>query len=107
LEFFLNVPIASKPTVVGTADGVITLVVVPEGRGVRVGVDLGVFEGVIVGEGGRPFESTTCSSAKPGAGVGVALLLPLPPQLSINAPVTNNRKGARTSHLSHRDNIIE
>lgn len=122
VEFFLNVPIASKATVVGIAVGPIglTLVLVPTGRGVNVGVGgVAVGFGVRLGEpdavkvgvkvavGGAPFESVIASIAKPGPGVGEVDEPLLPPQLNINAPATNNRTGATTSHLSRHDKFIE
>jgi hypothetical protein len=116
---FVNVPIALNAIVppVGTASGpVLTMSVgLADGRGVSVGVTVGVIvclgvgvaEGMGVGEGGAPVEITMDSRAKPGLGVGDAALLPLPEQLSRIAPNTNNKTGATTSHLSHRDNIIK
>ena len=119
--FFLKVPIAVNATVppVGTAPGpVLTiLVLVAAALGVKVGVmvGLGVFVGFgvidevavavaeAVGEGGISIWIAT--SAKPGVGLGVAVPLLLPPQLSRIAPKTNNRTGVTTSHLSHRDNM--
>jgi len=76
-------------------------------RGVSVGVGVVlvlVGEGVAVGEVGEPFPITMFCSAKPGAGVGVAPLLP-PPQLGKIAANTNNTTGATTINLSHRVNI--
>jgi hypothetical protein len=112
----VNVPIALNAIVppVGTPSGpVLTMLVgLADGRGVSVGEGVlpgvgvggvGVKEGV--GEGGAPVEITMDWSEKPGLGVGVGALLLLPEQLSRIAPKTNNKTGATTSHLSHRDNI--
>ncbi|HEV2171362.1 MAG TPA: hypothetical protein VGR40_10460 [Candidatus Binatus sp.] len=126
-ERFWNVPTAANATVVGVGAPLGTLVVVPVGPGVSVGLTFGVLVGVgltvrlgltvgvivavavavavKVGVGGGPFDSVIASSAKPGPAVGAGAPPLLPPQLSITAPLTNNRTGATTSHLSHRDNI--
>ncbi len=105
---FVNVPIASNWTGL-----VVTDVLVAAGRGVNVGVGvifLGVLEGVMVpvGDGGGPSDMVRDSSLKPGLGVAVAVVEPLPPlQLRKIAPKTNNTTGETTSHLSHRDINIE
>src|ERR1700685_1713104 len=112
----VNVPIALNAIVppVGTASGpVLTMLVgLADGRGVSVGEGgfvgtgvggVGVKEGV--GDGGAPLEITMDWSEKPGLGVGDDVLPPLPAQLSRIAPKTNNKTGATTRHLSHRDNI--
>jgi hypothetical protein len=70
-----------------------------------LGVLVGVADGVKVGVGGGPSAITSALSEKPGTGVEIVPVLLLPVQLSINAPKTNNKTGAITSHLSHRDNI--
>src|SRR6202050_3444964 len=91
----VNVPIALNAIVppVGTPSGpVLTMLV-------------GLADGGGVGEGGAPVEITMDWSEKPGLGVGVGALLLLPEQLSRIAPKTNNKTGATTSHLSHRDHI--
>ncbi|WP_331584350.1 hypothetical protein [Candidatus Binatus sp.] len=107
---------------VGTASGPLLNMVVGRavGRAVNVGVVDGVgffvwvgvvdgaavMVGVKVAVGGGPSAITIASSEKPGAGVmaGPPPLLPLV-QLSTIAPSTNNKTGATTSHLSHRENI--
>ena len=105
---FVNVPIASNWT--GLVN---TEVLVAAGRGVNVGVGvffLGVVEAVGVGicGGGDPSDIVRDLSLKPGLGVAVALVEPLPPvQLRKIAPETNNTTGETTSHLSHRDINIE
>jgi len=127
LDFFVDVPIALNWTGLGVPSGAVvaTQVVVAGGRGVNVGVILGVLvavgegvfvfvvdevlvgvaEGVNEGVAGGPSAIVMAWSEKPGPGVAeVPLLLP-PPQLSRIAPKTNNTTGATTSHLSHRDNI--
>jgi hypothetical protein len=85
---------------VGVVDGVgfFVWVGVLDGAAVMVGVKVGV--------GGGPSAITMASSEKPGAGVmaGPPPLLLLV-QLSTIAPRTNNKTGATTSHLSHRENI--
>ena len=128
---FTKVPIALNATgpPVGTPSGPLSMVVGRAvGRAVNVGVPLGVFVGVgfvvLVGVldveavavavavgvkvavGGAPSAITMASSEKPGAGVmaGPPPLLLLV-QLSTIAPSTNNKTGATTSHLSHRENI--
>jgi hypothetical protein len=122
--FFTKVPIALNATVppVGTASGPLLNMVV--GRAVARAVNVGVAEGVgffvwvgvldgaavmvgvKVGVGGAPAAITMPSSEKPGAGVmtGPPPLLLLV-QLSAIAPNTNNKTGATTSHLIHRENI--
>lgn len=114
----VRVPIALNATVppVGTAPGPVldTVVLVAAGRGVNVGVILGVFVGVADGSGeavkvgvaGGPFAIVMESSEKPGVGDAVEVPLLPPLQLSRTAPKTNNTTGAATSHLSHLD-IIE
>lgn len=130
--FFTKVPIALNATVppVGTPSGPVLSMVVGRavGRAVNVGVTLGVVVGVgffvmvgvldveavgvpvavgvKVAVGGAPSAITMASSEKPGAGVmtGPPPLLLLV-QLSTIAPSTNNKTGATTSHLSHRENI--
>src|ERR1019366_348846 len=107
LDFFVNVPITLNATVppVGTAFGpeLDKVVLVAAGRGVNVGVTVGL--GVLL-EGGGPSAIVMESSEKPGPGVAVDVPPPpLPLQLSIIAPKTNNTTGATTSHLSHRENI--
>ena len=113
----MNVPITLNAIGVGVELGAVvgTQVVVAAGRGVNVGVGVlvgfgvcvaeGFGVGVNVGETGAPDEITIASSEKPGPGVGEVPELPPLLQLSIIAPKTNNRTGATTSHLSHRENI--
>jgi hypothetical protein len=121
---FTKVPIALNATVppVGTPSGPVFGIVVGRavGRAVNVGVVDGVgffvwvgvvdgaavMVGVKVAVGGGPSAITIASSEKPGAGVmaGPPPLLLLV-QLSTIAPSTNNKTGATTSHLSHRENI--
>jgi hypothetical protein len=115
LDFLVNVPITLNATVppVGTAFGpeLDKVVLVAAGRGVNVGVTVGL--GVLlevevaenVGEGGAPSAIVMDSSEKPGPEVAVDVPPPPPLQLSIIAPKTNNTTGATTSHLSHRENI--
>ena len=112
--FLTNVPITLNATVppVGTAFGpeLDKVVLVAAGRGVTVGVTVGL--GVLlevevaenVGEGGAPSAIVMEASEKPGLGFAVDDPPP-PPQLSITAPKTNNKTGATTRNLSHRENI--
>ncbi len=110
LDPCMNVPIALNETVPPVGKPLGTFELVAAGRGVNVGVFVGagvlleVEVGKNVGVGAGPFEIVMDSSAKPGPDE-VVELPPLPPQLSIVAPDTNNTTGAITSHLSHRDNI--
>jgi hypothetical protein len=93
---------------------VVTDVADAAGRGVNVGVGvaegcLGVaVGGVNVGDGAGPSDRVNDWSTKPGPAVGVGDEEPLlPEQLRNIAPKTNNKTGAITSHLSHRDFNIE
>ena len=105
----MKVPIALNATVAPVGTALDTFVLVAAGRGVNVGVALGVFVGdaeeVKVGVAGGPFAIVMEVSEKPGLGVAVDVPLLPPPQLSRIAPKTNNPTGVTTSHLSHLDNI--
>ena len=110
--FLTNLPITLNATGVGAALGAVvaTQVVVAAGRGVNVGVRVGVGDfllvevGENVGEDGGPSAIVMEASEKPGLGFAVDDPPP-PPQLSITAPKTNNKTGATTRNLSHRENI--
>ena len=99
----MNVPNALNWTGLGAALG--TQVVVAAGRGVNVGVVLGVGVGGKVAVAGGPCAIVMALSVKPGPEVAVGAPLLPPPQLRRIAPNTNNTTGVTTSHLSHRDNI--